>query len=466
MTQSSMHKHMRACVLIYNPISGHGHLDSWNALFVGVLLERGYRILVLTQDRKALESRLAQRNLADHPMLHILDWDAPRFQLPKRRPIRKLWHWWLSYGKSYAEQYPESRIVPGMLARTRIKKRVSQIIVPPLYQLSYALYSLFSQEISRQTDNPGDLSERHYLEPIDMAHRINASLKSSPWRPDFLFNMYLDMYKTSVDAWRQFASVCRLPWGGIRFVPSDLPAQEGYYTLPGLRGMCFLDESCCRTYRSSLADKYFQYLPDITNVELPGEPCSLAEEIMYRAAGRKIVFLGGSIGGQKNIARWSELITLADPKEWFFVQVGEIHAGTFSTEDMVAFERLFNDPRENLLLHTHYLSDERDFNAIIQVADILFAVYRNFRNSSNMLGKAAYFEKPILVSDGYLMGDRVRRYGIGVAVDQDDVRGMLGAMERLAGSLISPECFAAYRREFNEEVLMNALEKFIVGAFS
>ena len=304
----------------------------------------------------------------------------------------------------------------------------------------------------------------YYLEPVDMAHRINASLKSSPWRPDCLFNMYLDMYKTGMEAWRQFSSACRLPWGGIRFVPSELPAQEGYYSLPGLRGMCFLDESTCRAYSLSLADKYFQYLPDATNVELSNEPCFLAEEIICRAAGRKIIFLGGSIGGQKNIARWSELIALADPKRWFFVQVGEVHASTFSPEDIVAFERLVADPPENLLLHTHYLSDERQFNAIIQTADILFAVYRSFRNSSNMLSKAAYFEKPILVSDGYLMGDRVRRYGIGAVVDQDDARGMLSAIEQLTERQVAQECFAAYRGEFNEKALVSALEKFVMRA--
>jgi len=447
-------KRSQPCVLIYNPISGHGHLDSWNALFVGLLLERGYRIIVLTPDRKALESRLAQRKLVDHPMLHILDWNTPR----KLHRLQRLWHWWLSYGKSYADQYPESRVTPQMPARTRIKKRVFQIIVPPLFRLSRLVHILFPQE-------SGDPAECHYLEPVDMAYHINAALKKTPWRPDCLLNMYLDMYKTGVEGWRQFALRCRLPWGGVRFAPADPPPQEGYYSLPSLRGVCFLDEAVCQAYSTSLPDKYFQYIPDITNEELSEHPCYLAEEIMCRAAGRKIVFLGGSMVRKKNIARWSELITLADSRRWFFVQVGEVYGHTFSPADIAALERLVAHPPENLFLHTHYLPDEKEFNAIIRIADILFAVYRDFRNSSNMLSKAAYFEKPILVSDGYLMGDRVRRYGIGVVVDQDDVQGMLSAIERLAESLVSPECFAAYRGEFNEEALTSALEKFVMRAF-
>ena len=451
----------RPCVLIYNPVSGHGHLDSWNALFVSLLLERGYRILVLTPDRKALESRLAQRKLDDHPMLHVLDWDAPRVQLPKRQRIRKLWRWWLSYGKSYADQYPESRITPGMHARTRFKKQIFQIIVPPLYKLSHALQSLFLQGASTQRDDLHDPSETHYLEPIDMASRINAALKKSPWHPSCLFNMYLDTYKTSAEAWRVFASMCRLPWGGIRFAPTDPPPHEGYYALSTLGGVCFLNEATCRDYSASLSGKYFQYLPEITNVGLPDAPCFLAEEIAYRAAGRKIVFLGGTIVGKKNIAHWSELIAQADARRWFFVQVGEIHGNTFSPADTAAFEGLVAHPPENLFLHAQYLSDEREFNDIIRIADIIFAVYRDFPFSSNMLSKAAYFEKPILVSDGCLMADRVRHYGIGLAVPYDDVRAMVCALEQLAKDSVPPQNFAACRVTSDEQVTGDSLERFI-----
>lgn len=458
-------KRSRPCVLIYNPISGHGHLDSWNALFVGFLLERGHRILVLTPDRKALESRLAQRKLADHSMLHVLDWNAPRFQLNNlpliQSRVQKLWRWWLSYGKSYAEQYPESRIVPGMSRRTRLKKRMFQTIVPPLYKLSYAVHSAFSRQLSQQREDPDDPAEIHYFEPVDMAYRMKAALEKSPWRPDCVLNMYMDMYKTGVEAWRQFASVCRLPWGGIRFVPSDPPPREGYYSLPSLRGMCFLDESICQAYNSSFSDKYFQYLPDITTTELPDGTCQLAEEIACRAAGRKIVFLGGSIVGKKNIARWSELIALADPEKWFFAQVGEIHVSTFSQEDIAAFERLYADSPENLFLHPFYLSDDREFNSVIQMSDLIFAAYRDFPFSSNMLGKAAYFEKPILVSDGYLMGDRVRRYGIGLSVHQDDVQGMVDALERLVNEPVSSQNFSTYREAFNDRTASDRLETFI-----
>jgi hypothetical protein len=347
---------------------------------------------------------------------------------------------------------------------TRMKKRVFQFIVPPLFLASRALYSLCRQTHSSEQyiSSPEEPSEIHYLDPVDMAQRINAALQRSPWQPDFIFNMYLDMYKTSVEPWRQFAAICRIPWGGIRFVPSDPPPREGYYTLSSLRGMCFLDESTCQSYRSSISDKHFQYLPDVTNAELPEKPCPMAEEILRRAAGRKIVFLGGSVGGHKNVARWCELIALADPKRWFFVQVGEIHASTFSVEDTASFERFATVPPENLFLYTRYLLDERDFNAIIRVVDILFAVYRNFRISSNMLTKAAFFKKPIIVSQGVLMGRLVEQFGIGIAVPEQDCAVMLAALEKLATCPPPETCYANYMTRFNEGELASRLDAFVV----
>jgi hypothetical protein len=438
-------------------------------LFVGLLLGRGYRILALTPDRAALVSRLTQQQLAENPLLHILDWDAPR---PWRQSwllshyklrIRRAWQWWLVYGHKYANRRPETRVTKEMPTRVRIKRRVFQIIVPPLFRLSRVFHALYKKTRGAKQTNidPADACEINYLDPVDMARRINAALMTSAWRPDCMFNMYLDMYKTDLESWRQFAAICRLPWGGIRFVPSDTPQREGYYSLPSLRGMCFLDESACQYYNASISDKHFQYLPDVTNAELPEIPCSLADEIQRRAAGRKIVFLGGSIGGQKNIARWCDLIALADPQRWFFVQVGEIHANTFNLEDSIAFERLVTAPPENFLLHAEYLSDERDFNAVIKAADILFAVYRNFHISSNMPGKAAHFDKPILVSDGFLIGERVKCFGIGLAVPENDAHAMLDGLERLVAEPVQCEKFSMYRTHFSEQATGDSLENFL-----
>jgi glycosyltransferase involved in cell wall biosynthesis len=224
--------------------------------------------------------------------------------------------------------------------------------------------------------------------------------------------------------------------------------------------MCFLDRETCEEYRQILSQKYFTYLPDITNVDLPDHSFPLAETVLQRAGGRRIVFLGGSIGGQKNIENWCRLIAMADPRRWFFIQIGEIHTNTLSAQDVSAYQQLAAHLPDNVLLHEAYLPDEREFNALTDRSDVIFAVYRNFRISSNMLVKAAYLEKPILVSDKHLLGERVRRYGIGLGVPEDDPDAMLTGLEQLAAAPIPADRFAAFRADFSLEAMSDRLHGF------
>lgn len=391
------------CILLYNPISGHGHLDSWNALFVSFLLHKGWRVIALTPDVDDLRARLLDKGLATSPSLQILPWDA--------------------LNRSFAQK------VLGRLKR------------------------LFKQQKTVNQDDP----EANYLKPLEFAQRVKKALKLTKWQPEVVFNMYMDLYKTDATSWQAFDAVCQLPWSGIRFVPRQDPT-EAYYRSASLFGMCFLDESICEQYRVSLPHKTFEYLPDITESALPSQPSDIAQTIKALAKGRKIVFLGGTIGGGKNLARWYELIQRADAAKWFFLQIGEVHENSLTPEDIAERQRVMQDKPENLFIHPAYLPDEKTFNEIIQLSDVLFAVYRNFRISSNMPGKAAAFDRPILVAKDYLMGQRVTTYGIGRAVPEDDVAQMQAALELLVRDEEITQMrdrFQAYRDDFSIEALQH-----------
>jgi len=115
------------------------------------------------------------------------------------------------------------------------------------------------------------------------------------------------------------------------------------------------------------------------------------------------------LGGQKNIRKWYQLITKADPNKYFFLQVGAIHTQSMNVRDLLSFYRMMCSEHANLMVIPHYLESEADFNELISISNILFAVYRNFHDSSNMLAKAAVFNKPILVSNQYLKVALVKR---------------------------------------------------------
>jgi len=450
-------------ILVYNPISNHGHLDSWNAMFVAALLEHGWRVQVLTPDVPALTLRLEQKGIGPSPRLQILDWNAIHGEILERIRAR-LWRWWRVwdvFGDVYFYKRKGSELTDDMGFWVQLRTRMFQILVPPAFRLSHYLLA----RVRRLKDGPApplgqEDPEANYLNPADFGRRVAAGLRYAHARPALILNMYMDMYKSDAGSWRRFAEQVSIPWAGIRFVPLQAPS-EGYYALESLRGMCFLEESVCTDYRRLLPEKCFGYLPDVTETELPGQPGPIAMEIRRRAAGRKIVFMGGSIGWQKNVARWYELIAMADPAVWYFVQIGEVHRETFNVEERVAYEAALSAPPENFYLKAEYLPDEREFNEIIAQSDVIFAVYRDFSKSSNMPGKAAHFRKPLLVSDRYLMGTRVREYGIGLAVPEDDSRKMLEALNALAQSPVAEACFLRYRQAFSMDGLRTHLAGFL-----
>lgn len=396
-------------ILLYNPISGHGHLDSWNAMFVSILLDAGWCVNALTPDAQELIGRLKSKNQKSLERLHLLDWNILR--------------------PSFAQ---------------RLLGRLQRLIGIQ----------------SRNQDDTKDLDPR-FLDPLEFGRRIKASIKKCKWQPSIVFNMYMDMYPSEGARWLQFEALNQLPWTGIRFVPTPNHS-EIYYKQTTFKGMCFLDESICNNARNALPQKVFGYLPDITENALPLTESTLVREIKNKANGRKIVFMGGTIGGNKNLARWYQLINKADSKKFYFLQIGEMFEDTLTNDDALELAKIKKQCPENLYIKLEYLPDESMFNEVIQASDIIFAVYRNFKISSNMPGKAAAFNKPILVAEGYLMGDRVSQYRIGLAVAENDVDAMLAAMITLVNASESMAGqFEAYRRDFSIEVLSGHMIGFL-----
>ena len=396
-------------ILLYNPISGHGHLDSWNAMFVSILLGAGWRVNVLTPDSQDLIRRLESKNQSSIDQLHILDWNVLR--------------------PSFVD---------------RVVRRIQRLMG---FQSSHQ-------------ENLTDLDPR-FLDPVELAQRINASIRKCKWSPAFVFNMYMDMYPAQGARWLQFESLNTLPWAGIRFVPSP-DHSEIYYKQASLKGMCFLDEDVCKKARHMLSQKVFGYLPDITESALPEVKSEFVRDIKIKANGRKIVFMGGTIGRNKNLSRWYQLIEKADAQKFYFVQIGEMFEDTLTCDDAHELAKIKSQCPENLFIKPHYLPDEAMFNEVIQASDVIFAVYRDFKISSNMLGKAAAFSKPIIVAAGYLMGERVTQYGIGLSVAEDDVTAMLTALYSLAdGPPITERHFETYRQNFSIQALSDHLIGFI-----
>jgi hypothetical protein len=417
---------LRPGVLLYNPISNEGHLDSWHLLFIETFLIAGWNVVPVSTDPLGMRSKLEGKGLWDHPQL--------------------IW-------PKYSEKARS-----GLLSK-----------VVDLYQRVHRKVNYLFESTEQRTQRK--LAAR-FLDPQTFKDCVDDVLASHESDVSLVFNMYVDGYLAQSPNWKQTVFLRKSPetgfqeilWTGLCITPEQLQQDDqtvpAYYALPQLRGMCFLEENAKQAHQNYFPDKLFAFLPDITESNLPVHPDPLATHIKKEAAGRKIVFLGGSIGKQKNLSRWIELIFNADPQKWYFVQIGRINHNNLSIQDKLALKTLEKREPENLFAHSEYLPDEASFNAIISESDVIFAVYRDFFRSSNMLSKAAYFEKPILVSAGCLMGERVTKYRIGLAVAPDstsEIQAGLDAVTQIEGLNAN---FANYRSVFSRKEFDRALIDF------
>jgi hypothetical protein len=297
---------------------------------------------------------------------------------------------------------------------------------------------------------------------IEVVQEIGAAERLLDTRPALVLFLYLDMMAEDRGGCRYLEMHLDAPWAGILFHPrcqveDKSRGPERYFRCGNARGAAFLDANRVDAYAQMFPRSSFGALPDVTDTcTLPGSS-ELACRLARRAAGRTIVLQLGSISPHKNIAQLIRVVTHADPDRYFFAIIGEVFWDSFADE--AALREFFAAPPQNCLCEPIYIDDERELNSIITSADILYAVYTGFRGSSNTLTKAATFEKPVIVSDESVMGERVRRYRLGATVRNGDVTGIISSLEVLRSRPRSDFGFAAYRCDHSEDALQKDLAK-------
>jgi hypothetical protein len=451
----------RTHVILYSPISNEGHLDSWHVLFTELLLRAGFGVLAMTTDREGLEAKLAARGYWPGDTLEIVE-IKNQFVAKKRFNLRQIcrhaWLNWTAYCDvlTYQRHWMKMTAQDSLLGSLWMRVRLAAVDVLAL--LTDWLYKYYRKP--SQTDESSTQAVTTYLSIDDFRNQIDTVLTTRRGKVSFVLNLYIDAYTVESKAWSSFRFSGATPWAALCITPTDLP-EQGYYQAIDYKGTLLLDEKLTDRYRVASTGHTFAYLPDIADVELPTEASELSQTLRDLCGARTMVFLGGSIGKQKNLARWFELIALADPKQWFFVQLGRINKNNLSPDDEAALTKVVAEPPSHLYILPTYLKDERVFNEIISIANVIFAVYRDFGRSSNMLSKAAYFEKPILVAKNGLMGARVDTYKIGLAVEQNDTLAIYRALQDVIGIKEIKNNFKAYRDDFSDTIMQQRLTAFV-----
>lgn len=427
-------------ILVVNPVSGRGHLDSWNSMVIGSLLSSGWSIIALTQHPDILMKDL-NINSIDHSKLSFLDFEItlPKTFQGNQSALKKFQNHWNFFSIGNLKSPKPNKVLGYLYLLTEILMRYVRILRRRFYCVN---------------DSKLDLSFFHV--------NLQTALEKNNLNPILIFNMFLDYFNINSSN-VPTNKISKFKWAGIRFNPNSEEANVLGLD-PSFQGLFLLDDFEVDLYAKCLQDKVIKFLPDITNDSVPSDQGLMVRNIKSRARGRKIIFMGGVIGGQKNITSWCGLIHEMDPAEWYFVQIGEVNLDSFSTRDLFAYIRLLLAIPENVFISDSYIGDESVFNELIIASDVIFAAYRNFSRSSNMLAKAAIFRKPILVSDGGLMGRKVKRYQIGIVVDADNIEEMKIALNLMRENQAFMPGFQKFCKDINHKSFSGAIEQFVDDA--
>lgn len=269
------------------------------------------------------------------------------------------------------------------------------------------------------------------------------------------------------------------PWSGIYLharafrMPGSLmpyfnrpPCPEKIFTHPTLSSVCLIDEGAVQSMQALTRGIPAFEFPDITGteIELSVDGDTLAGKLQRLADGRKIVVCLGHLQKTKGLIELCKAAHTPECANVCFFFGGEVSWTDLSIEE-ISFIQTTWEQRPNVFTHLVRLSDAT-MNALIKTADVVFAAYTNFPNSSNIMTKAAMLERPILVSDGHLMAERVRKYRLGAIVQEGSVLEIIKKIRQLCDEGGDQNAdYKGYYANHAPEALKAALSK-VINAIS
>lgn len=426
-------------IYLVNQISSHGHLDMYARVYSKCLLDLGYDVTLVAEREAGVVAWVAAQHRG-----------SEKFNFHSRSLV-------LEQGGARSERQPSEKTPPLWRRALRMAREESPLVTASRLFIYVRYFARkFFYRFYRPIDRPAPgINVQPWIDDI------HAAARKFGQSPSLVFFLYLDMVAEDRANRRALSRRLGAPWSGLLFHPRCLDrtnrrAAERYFSASNCVGAAFLNPRAVPKYERMYPGRVFASLPDVTDAELADPEPDLVRELRARANGRTIMLAIGSIAPHKGVVGLIEVVRAVDPSRFFFVIAGEIFWESFGS-DRTALREFCENPPENCMVHSRYIESEREVNAIIAAADVLYAVYRDFKDSSNSLTKASIFEKPLLVSDGYLMAERVRAYRLGAAVTFGNVASIAAGLDEVCARPRSEFGFSAYREAHSLDALRDRL---------
>lgn len=313
-------------------------------------------------------------------------------------------------------------------------------------------------------------SFRHYITGL-----LRTAESSTGWQVDIVFITWLDILLDGIGRAWWFRNNLSYPWTGLYFLPTYLRIRavgikglarwfsvQTAVNSPFCRSLAVLDEGVQPALAASAHGKPVLVFPDATDERLPEADLASIQEIRLRAAGRPIVGLLGVLERRKSLLTFLRAMAGTDPGACFYLVAGYLPWEAYSAAEQQELKDLMALDGGNGHFELRFIEDPVEFNAYVKVCDFLFMAYEDFYHSSGILSKAAAFEKPVIVSVGFCMDERVQRYRMGLSIPCGDAAQARAAILRLADEEFRTEIkrqggFQNYHEFHNQEQMKKAL---------
>lgn len=329
---------------------------------------------------------------------------------------------------------------------------------------------------------------RRIIQPLRLwqaaARAVGAAERATGWKPDLVLFNWLDDYIVGVNGLvpQLLPAVFPYRWSGVFFHPwhlripdgptrPDSVAAEAMLRSRGCVGVGVLDRWIAADLQRKVR-KPVVVFPDETETAISAVEPEVVRAMRAAAAGRRLIVLPGVLARRKGVMGLLEAAAAARERPWCFAFIGVFDEGlrkTYAPDELARIDAAIRGELPNTWFHPARIEDEREFNAVIQAADVLYAAYELFAHSSGIVTKAGFFEKPILVSPGYCMAQDVAAYKLGGIVDPHDPAAVVNMLEILMDPArrdaeIGIPDYARFRKDYGVEALRPALERLLSGA--
>lgn len=245
---------------------------------------------------------------------------------------------------------------------------------------------------------------------------------------------------------------------------SNLPASWEKFVLnlvfsnPKVDSLLTLDPFVKEFLRKDKQKSKLVYLPDpvrvceYSQVQLQQIKASLNIE-----SSRKLFLLFGALTDRKGIYQLLDSIPLL-PKN-ICEKIAFAFVGEASQDNQTKIENKIADLSNNypIQIYRQYeFLPEEDIQAYFEVSDFVLALYQNHVGMSGILNLAAAKHKPVLSSDYGLMGELVKQYHLGLAVDSTNPQKIAEGVEQIL-SLTDTNYNRVKVQEFTE---LNSADRF------